>query len=297
MCSLDMGMRAMDKINTIIDQWHEQIGPLQQKAVESRATYLAARYKLESLKSPPAPEGNLAVRAAGYLRNAFTFAFRAPALHHKTEIARLGMQREQFQLDRFITETTSQLAASLSPALEITSPDDAPRMRHLQAALDSGLQARQKSDIAALSCAQAANNIQWANNRYYFNALQRCQNSARSLQDAVNAIGGFNDALIAAGHSAKFDSVSDVSFSKFGPEFSGINTAKFNEARRRLEGQRQELSGAVNDLRADLLDSLSAAADKLGVKTKAFDSMIQAAHQRLRPPAATITGAAPKADF
>lgn len=287
----------MEQINTVIDQWHEQIGPLQQRAVESRAAYLSAQHKIEALKTPPAAGDSMAARASGYLRQAFRAAFVAPALNHKAEVARLGMQREQFQLDRFITETTSQLAATMSPALEKAAPEDAVRIALLQKTLDSGIDARQKSDIAALSCAQAANNIQWANTRYYFNALQRCQNSARSLQDAVKAIDTFNSDLSRGGNAANFDSIADIGFSKFGPEYSGSNTAKFNEARRRLEEQRHDISATINALRADLLDSLSAAADKLGVKTKAFDSMIQAAHQRLRPPAATITGASPKADF
>lgn len=287
----------MEQVNTVIEQWHERIGPLQQRAVETRGAYMAATQKLEDLKTP-VPEGGIAARAGGYLRKAFGYAFRAPVLLYKQDLAKLDMQREQFTLDSFITETTSRLAAQITPALEKSAPAEAVKIAQLQEALDTGLHARRASDTAIISCEQAANNIQWANNKYYFNALQRCQNSERSLSAASAAITAFNDTLEkSALRDARFDDAADVKFGKFGPEFSGANNAKFNDARRRLSAQRGEMSACIDELKTELLDSLSRAAGTLGIKTKAFDSLITAAHQRIKPVAATIGGAAPKADF
>ncbi len=287
----------MEQLNIVIDQWHERIGPLQQKAVDSRAAYLAAAQKLDALKSPVPKDTSPAVRAGGHLRKAFAYAFRAPALLYKQDSARLEMQREQFKLDTFITDTTSQLATALAPALGKVAPEIAQKIDTLQSALDAGLKARKDSDYAVISCAQAANNIQWANNKYYFNALQRCQNSARHLRDATEAVKKFNAALELADSAARFDDISNIQFDKFGPEFAGSNNAKFTDARKRLESQRGAMSASIDDLRAHLLDTLAEAADKLGMKSKAFDSLIQAAHQRIRPVTATLGGAAPKADF
>ena len=287
----------MEQINTVIDQWHDRIGPLQQKAVESRAAYLTAHQKIDSLRSPMPPQTGNVRRAAGYLRKAFGYAFRAPVLMYKQDSAKLDMQREQFKLDSFITETTSQLAAAIAPALKKSAPETAVKIDALQAALDAGLKARKDSDYAVISCAQAANNIQWANNKYYFNALQRCQNSARHVRDASESIKAFNGALGVAEAKSQFDDMSDIRFGKFGPEFSGDNNAKFSDARRRLDAQRGAMSVCIDDLRTNLLDTIAAAADTLGVKSKALDSMIQAAQQRIRPVSATINGAAPKADF
>ena len=293
----------MEQINTVIEQWHERIGPLQQKAVETRGAYMAASSKIEDLKTP-VPEGGIAARTGGYLRKAFGYAFRAPVLLYKQELAKLDMQREQFTLDSFITDTTSRLCAEITPALAKTAPQEAEKITALQDALSAGLTARKKSDYAIISCEQAANNIQWANNKYYFNALQRCQNSARSLRDTSEALKEFNIRLekadfasTSAAQLKNFDDVADVEFGKFGPEFSGTNNAKFNAARRRLSDQRAEMSQSIDNLRTDLLDSLSAAADKLGIRTKAFDSLITAAHQRIKPAAPTVSGAAPKSDF
>src|SRR6218665_26827 len=287
----------MEQLNTVIDQWHERIGSLQQSAVESRAAYLTATQKLDSLKAPIPNGAGTAARAGGYLRKAFGYAFRAPVLLYKQDSAKLDMQREQFKLDTFITETTSQLAAALAPALIKAAPDTAQKIDTLQTALAAGLKARKDSDYAVISCAQAANNIQWANNKYYFNALQRCQNSARHVRDASDSIQVFNETLSRTGTPARFDDIGNIQFAKFGPEFSGSNNAKFTDARKRLEGQRSDMSVCIDDLRAHLLDTLAQAADTLAVKSKAFDSLIQAAHQRIRPVSATIGGAAPKADF
>lgn len=287
----------MEQLNTVIDQWHERIGALQQRAVESRAAYLATSQKLDSLKTPVPNDKGTAARAGGYLRKAFGYAFRAPMLLYKQDSAKLDMQREQFKLDSFITETTSQLATALAPALGKAAPDTAHKIDTLQSALDAGLKARKDSDYAVISCAQAANNIQWANNKYYFNALQRCQNSARHLRDASDAIEKFNTTLGQAGTPARFDDIGNIQFEKFGPEFSGSNNVKFTDARKRLEAQRGEMSVCIDDLRTHLLDTLSQAADTLAVKSKAFDSLIQAAQQRIRPVSATIGGATPKADF
>jgi len=287
----------MEQINTVIEQWHERIGPLQQKAVESRSAYLAVSADLEKLKTP-VPEGGLVARTGGYLRKAFSYAFRAPVLLYNQDLAKLGMQRDQSILDRFITDTVSNLAGEILPALGKTAPQDALKIEALQKALDAGVKARSASDIAAISCAQAGGSMQWANNKYYFNALQRSRNSERDLNGAAKALRDFNASLEAAGFKeVRFDDVSDVTFSKFGPEYSGSNGAKFSDARFRLEGQRGAVTSQLDTVKAGLLDALDAAAGSLGIKTKAFESLISAAHQRIKPPQAAIGGAPPKADF
>lgn len=287
----------MEQINTVIEQWHERIGPLQQKAVESRSAYLASAAALEKLKTP-IPGDGLATRAGGYLRKAFGYAFRAPVLLYQQDLAKLGMQRDQSTLDRFITDTVSRLANEIIPALEKAAPQDAAKIETLQKALDAGARARSASDIAAISCAQASGSMQWANNKYYFNALQRSRNSERDLNAAKEALHDFNARLSAAGfEGARFDEIADVTFSKFGPEYSRSNSAKFSNARFRLEGQRDAVTVQVDEVKASLLDALDAAAGKLGFKTKAFESLISAAHQRIKPPQASISGAPPKADF
>jgi hypothetical protein len=287
----------MEQINTIIEQWHERIGPLQQKAVESRGEYLAITAKLDALKTP-VPEGGLAARTGGYLRKAFDFAIRAPILLYNQDLAQMGLQRDQSILDRFITDTVSHLAGEIAPALAKTAPDAAMKIDLLEKALDSGVKARSTAGVAAISCAQASGSLQWANNKYYFNALQRSRNSERDLRQAETAIGVFNAALEAAGIKDKrFDDIADVTFSKFGPEYSRSNGAKFSDARYRLEAQRGSMTTEIDNVKAALLDSLHAAAGTLGIRTKAFESLITAAHQRVKPPQATIGGAPPKADF
>ncbi len=287
----------MDQINTIIEQWHDKIGPLQQKAVESRGAYLATAAKLEALKSP-IETGNIAARAGGYLRKAFNFAFRAPALLYNQDLAHLAMQRDQSILDRFITDTVSKLTAEIAPAVQKIDPEAAGKITALEKAMDMGAKARSAAGVAEISCAQASGNMQWANSKYYFNALQRSQNSERDVRKAQTAIREFNVALGAAGITdVRFDDTSDVTFSKFGPEYSGINNAKFSDVRRRMESQRPVMGSQIDDVKTQLLDSLQAASEKLGIKTKALDSLITAAHQRIRPVSATIGGAAPKADF
>jgi hypothetical protein len=288
----------MEQVNTLIEQWHERIGPLQQKAVESRSGYLAVTAKLDALKTP-VPEGGLGARAGGYLRKAFNFAFRAPVLLYNQDLAQLGAQRDQSILDRFITDTVSGLATEIMPALEKTAPAEAAKIRSLEKALDSGVKARSAAGVAAISCAQASGSLQWANNKYYFNALQRSQNSDRDLRKAETTIGDFNTALQTAGikDAGFFDDVADITFSKFGPEYSRSNGAKFSEAQRRLESQSSTMTAQIDSVKADLLDKLHAAAGQLGIRTKAFESLIIAAHQRIKPPQAAIGGAAPKADF
>lgn len=287
----------MDQINTIIEQWHDRIGPLQQKAMESRGAYLATTAKLDALKAP-VEAGNIAARAGGYLRKAFNYAFRAPVLLYNQDQAQLGMQRDQSVLDRFITDTVSKLAGEITPALEKTAPEAAARIAALEKAMDLGVKARGAAGVAEISCVQASGNMQWANNKYYFNALQRSQNSERDVRKAQAAIGAFNTALGAAGVAdVRFDDASDIIFSKFGPEYSGINNAKFSDVRRRMETQRPAMGSQIDAVKTQLLDSLQAAANTLGINTKAFDSLITAAHQRIRPVSATIGGAAPKADF
>lgn len=287
----------MDQINTVIEQWHERIGPLQQSAAEARGAYLSFGEKLESLKTP-VPEGGLAARAGGYLRKAFGYAFRMPYLLYEQDIAKLVMEREQYRLDSFIVDTTAKIADTLAPALDAAGKDGAEKIRALQTALNGGIAARQSLGSAAISCAQSANNIQWANNKYYFNALQRSQNSERDLRRAGTAIAGFNTALAAVRPEAPvFDTIADITFSKFGPEYSGENTGKFMAAQRRLEDLRAPITAQLGEIKADLLDALEAAAGALSLRSKAFDSMIHAAHQRIKPVGATIGGAPPKADF
>lgn len=287
----------MEQVNTLIEQWHDRIGPLQQKAVESRSAYLAITAKLDALKAP-VPEGGLAARTGGYLRKAFNFAIRAPVLLYNQDLAQLGVQRDQSILDRFITDTVSRLATEIIPALEKTAPAEAAKIEALEKALDSGVKARSAASVAAISCAQASGSLQWANNKYYFNALQRSQNSERDLRKADTAIGTFNAALEVAGvKDVRFDDISDVTFSKFGPEYSGSNGAKFSNARWRLEEQNSAMTAQIDSVKADLLNGLHAAAGKLGIRTKALESLIVAAHQRIKPPQAAIGGAAPQADF
>ncbi|MDP2205740.1 MAG: hypothetical protein Q8K65_05480 [Alphaproteobacteria bacterium] len=270
---------------------------MQQKAVESRGAYLAITAKLDALKTP-VPEDGLAARAGGYLRKAFDFAIRAPVLLYNQDLAQLSLQRDQSILDRFITDTVSHLAGEIAPAVKEAAPAEAARIEALEKALDSGVKARSAAGVAAISCAQASGSLQWANNKYYFNALQRSQNSERDLRQAETALGAFNAALEAADiKGSHFDNVADVTFSKFGPEYSRSNSEKFTDARVRLEAQTGSLTAQIDRVKAELLDSLHAAAGTLGIRTKAFESLITAAHQRIKPPQAALGGAPPKADF
>lgn len=288
----------MKELNTIIEQWHERIGPLQQQAVKTRATYLGVQAQIDSLKpSANAPSG-LAGLAKGYLQQAFTLAIRRPLLAYKKDLAQLAMQRDQFRLDSFITETTAQITAEIMPELHKIAPAQAEAITKLQTALEAGFKARNTSDVAAISCAQASGTMQWANTTYYFNALQRSQNAERDLRQAQAARQAFNAALSEIVPAAvQFDDISNINFSKFGPEFSRSNGEKFSQAGRRLNAERTEMSASLNDLKTELLGHLSGAANKLGVRSKGFDSLLTAAHQRIKPPGPTIAGAAPKADF
>lgn len=287
----------MENVNNVIDQWHERIGPLQQKAVEGRAAFLKINEHIEKLKAP-VPAGGVIARGNGYLRKAFTFAVKAPALYYKKSLAQLDMQRGQFNLDLFIVQTTVKLTEAIVPALAKAAPDQAAHISKLQDALDTGSKARSKSEIAILSCAQSTNNIQWANNKYYFNALQRSQNSERDIRQAGAALDEFNLALARIKPDAPvFDTIADVAFTKFGPEYAQTNNRKFSDASSRMQAQRGNLSAEVNGLKTDLLDALQQAAGKLGLQNRGLDSLIQAAHQRIKPAEAAVAGAAPKADF
>lgn len=291
------GQSGMEQINTIIEQWDDRIGPLQQKAAENRAAFLKINEQIEKLKTPVA-KGGLITRGGGYLRKAFGFAIKAPVLYYKKDLAQLDMQRGQYNLDQFIVQTTAQLAEAIVPTLAKTAPTEAAHISQMQNVLDAGQKARSKSEIAILSCAQASNNIQWANNKYYFNALQRSQNSERDVRQAGKALDEFNTALGTLKNDApKFATVADVVFTKFGPEYAQTNNAKFSDISSRLQEQRGRLGAEINGIKADLLDALEQAAGKIGIQSRGLSSLIQAAHQRIKPAEATMSGARPKADF